>query len=113
MEVKAISRNLRISPMKGRDLARAIQGKTVGEALAITEFSRRKAAVLLSRTLKSAVSNAQNNERLDVDTLRVKSAIFDQGPSARRFRPRARGSASPIRKPTSHITIVLSDEGTN
>jgi len=110
MEVKAITRNVRISPLKGRDFARAIQGKSVHEALRMTEFSPRKAASLLSKTLKSALANAQHNDRLDVDTLRVKLAVFDEGPSMRRFRPRARGSASRIIKRTSHITIVLTDD---
>lgn len=109
MEVKAISRNLRISASKGRDLARAIKGKSVAEALKITEFSPRKAAALLSRTIQSAVANASHNHGLDVDDLIVVEAIFDRGVSMRRFRPRARGSASPIEKQTSHITVVLSD----
>lgn len=110
MEVQAISWNVRISASKGRDLARAVQGKRVAEALRITEFSPRKAAALLGRTLKSAMANAQHNAQLDVDTLRVKRAVFDEGPSMRRFWPRARGSASPIEKQTSHITVVLTDE---
>lgn len=109
MEVTAITRNIRISASKGRDLARALKGKSVSDALRITEFSPRKAARHLSRTLKSAMANAQHNARLDVDTLRVKSAVFDEGASMRRFWPRARGSASPIEKQTSHITIVLTD----
>lgn len=109
MEVKAISRNLRISASKGRDLAHAIKGKSVAEALTITEFSPRKAAVLLGKTIQSAVANASNNHGLDVDDLIVADATFDKGVSMRRFRPRARGSASPIEKQTSHITVVLSD----
>lgn len=110
MEVKAISKNVRISASKGRDLARAIVGKTAAEALNITEYSPRKAAALLKNTLKSAIANAQNNNGLDVDALRVKKAVFDEGVSMRRFWPRARGSASPIEKQTSHITVVLTDE---
>ena len=110
MEVKAVTRNVRLSASKGRDLARAIQGKTVGQALRITEFSPRKGALHLGKTLKSAMANAQNNAHLDVDTLRVKSAVFDEGASMRRFWPRARGSAAPIEKQTSHITVVLTDE---
>jgi large subunit ribosomal protein L22 len=82
----------------------------VADALRITEFSPRKAARHLGKTLKSAMANAQHNARLDVDALRVKQAVFDEGASMRRFWPRARGSASPIEKQTSHITIVLTDE---
>ena len=109
MEVKAISRNVRISASKGRDLARAVVGKSVGDALRITEFSPRKAAFLLGRTIKSAAANASHNAGLDVDALVVAKAVFDEGASQRRFWPRARGSASPIEKQTSHITGVLSD----
>ena len=109
MEVKAISKNVRMSASKGRDLARAIMGKKVSEALKITDFSPRKAAALLSRTIKSAAANASHNAGLDVDTLFVAKAVFDEGARLRRFWPRARGSASPIDKQTCHITVVLSD----
>ncbi|MGI5869583.1 MAG: 50S ribosomal protein L22 [Kiritimatiellia bacterium] len=109
MEVKAISKNVRISASKGRDMARAVVGKSVAEALKITEFSPRKAAALLGRTIKSAAANASHNYNMDVDELVVSKAVFDQGPSMRRYWPRARGSASPIQKQTSHITVVLSD----
>ncbi len=109
MEVKAISRNVRISASKGRDLARAIQGKSVSDALKITAFSPRKAAAVLSKTLKSAAANASHNHGLDVEDLLVVKAVFDEGASLRRSWPRARGSASPIEKQTSHITVVVSD----
>ena len=110
MEVKAIHRNARISASKGRDLARAVQGKRLGDALRIVDFSPRKAAGLLGRTLRSAAANASHNFGLDPDALRVRKAVFDEGPSMRRFWPRARGSASPIEKQTSHVTVVLTDE---
>ena len=76
----------------------------------ITEFNARKAALQIGKTLKSAIANAEHNEGLSVDQLVVKNAIVDGGPMMKRFRPRARGSASPIQKKTSHITIVLSDQ---
>ena len=110
MEVKAIHRNARISASKGRDLARAVQGKALSDALRIVDFSPRKAAGLLGRTLRSAAANASHNFGLDADALRVRKAVFDEGPSMRRFWPRARGSASPIEKQTSHVTVVLTDE---
>jgi len=110
MEVKAITRNVRISPDKGRDLARAITGKSVGAAIRIVQFSPRKAATILSQTLKSAMANAQHNNQLDVDKLSVKRCVFDEGPRMRRFWPRARGSASPIEKQFSHVTVVLTDD---
>jgi ribosomal protein L22, bacterial type len=109
MEVRAISKNNRISASKGRDLARAVQGKKVSEALKITEFSPRKAAAMLGRTIKSAAANASFNHGADVDRLYVVKAVFDEGASMRRHWPRARGSASPIEKQTSHITVVVGD----
>ena len=110
MEVKAITRNVRIGPRKARDLARAVMGRSVGDALRIVEFSPRKAATLLSKTLKSAMANAQHNHQLDVDTLNVKYCVFDEGSRMRRFWPRARGSASPIEKQLCHVTVILTDE---
>ena len=109
MEVKAISKNVRISASKGRDLARVIKGKRVSEAIKMMDFSPRKAAALLSRTIKSAAANASHNAGLDVDTLIVVTAVFDEGAKLRRYWSRARGSASPIDKQSSHITVVLSD----
>ena len=110
MEVKAITRNVRLSASKGRDLARAVQGKALSDALRIVDFSPRKAAGLLGRTLRSAAANASHNFGLDADALSVRKAVFDEGPSMRRYWPRARGSASPIEKQTSHVTVVLTDE---
>ena len=110
MEVKAITRGVRISASKGRDLARALKGKTLADALKTVDFSPRKAARILGRTLRSAAANASHNFGLDPDSLVVRKAVFDEGASMRRFWPRARGSASPIEKQTSHVTVVLTDE---
>ncbi|MCL2105328.1 MAG: 50S ribosomal protein L22 [Kiritimatiellaeota bacterium] len=110
-EVTAITRNVRMSAQKGRPLARECQGKPVAEALKIVEFSPRKAALILGKTLKSAVANAKNNANLDVDTLRVVLCVFDEGTRMRRFWPRARGSASPIAKRSCHCKVILSGEG--
>lgn len=109
MDIKAVTRYVRISPSKARNLARAIQGLSVSEALKIVQFSERKAAFLIGRTLKSAVANAENNAHLSAGDLRVKEAIVNPGPALRRHWPRARGSVSPIRKRTSHIRITLTD----
>jgi large subunit ribosomal protein L22 len=100
----------RISAFKAREVTREIQGHSASEALDLLAFSPKKAAVLVKKTLKSAIANAENNAELRVDTLLVKEAVVGEGPTFKRFRPRARGSASPIRKRTSHIRIVLSDE---
>ena len=84
--------------------------RQVEDALRITEFNARKAAIQIGKTLKSAIANAEHNNGLTMDKLFVKNAIIDGGPTMKRFRPRARGSASPIQKKTSHITIILSDK---
>jgi len=109
MEVIAVTRNCRMSATKGRPLAREVQGLPVADALKIVEFSPRKAATFLSATLKSAIANAKNNDNLDVDSLKVKLSVFDEGASMRRFWPRARGSASPIKKRLCHCKVVLTD----
>lgn len=110
MEVRSIYRYARISPKKARDVAREIQGLAVSDALDTLTFTPRKAAFLIGKTLKSAVANAENNHDLAADGLVVKEANVSEGPSFRRYKPRARGSASAIKKRTSHILIVLSDE---
>ncbi|HNX36623.1 MAG TPA: 50S ribosomal protein L22 [Kiritimatiellia bacterium] len=109
MEVTAITRNVRMSAQKGRPLARKCQGLPVAAALKVVEFSPRKAALVLSKTLKSAIANARNNANLDVDTLKVNLCVFDEGTRMRRFWPRARGSASPIAKRLCHCKVVLTD----
>jgi len=109
MEVTAITRNVRMSAQKGRPLARKCQGLTVAAALKVVEFSPRKAADVLSKTLKSAMANARNNASLDVDVLKVSLCVFDEGTRMRRFWPRARGSASPIAKRLCHCKVVLTD----
>ncbi|MBN1269046.1 MAG: 50S ribosomal protein L22 [Kiritimatiellae bacterium] len=110
MEVQAITKYVRMSASKARDMARAIQGRPVGEALAITQMSRRKAAFQIGKTLKSAIANAENNAKLSADALYVKEALIEDGPQMKRWQPRARGMAGPILKRTSHVRITLSDE---
>lgn len=110
MEVRSIYKTARVSPKKARDVAREIQGLPVSEALDALTFTPRKAAFLIGKTLKSAIANAENNHELAADNLVVKEANVSSGPSFRRFKPRARGSASAILKRTSHIKIILSDE---
>lgn len=109
MQVMAVTKYVRISPWKVRDLVRTIQGRTVADALKITEFSERKAAFQVGKTLKSAIANAEHNAGVSADELIVEKAVVEQGPTLKRWMPRARGSASPILKRTSHIRIVLTD----
>src|SRR5580700_1923200 len=110
MQVTSTYRFARISAFKAREVTREIQGRSASDALDVLAFSPKKAAVLVKKTLKSAIANAENNAELKVDTLLVKEAVVGEGPTFKRFRARARGSASPLRKRTSHIRIVLTDE---
>lgn len=112
MEVTALTKFTRISPKKAREVAREIVGMPAGEALETLKFIPRKAARLLSKTLASAIANAENNHNLSSDTLIVKSATIDEGPTFKRFKPVARGSAHPIRKRTSHMKVILTEQVT-
>ncbi len=110
MEVLSVYRGARISAFKARELTREIQGLAASAALDLIAFSPKKAALLVGKTLKSAIANAENNNELKVDTLVVKEATVGEGPTMKRSKSRARGSSSQIRKRTAHIRIVLSDE---
>jgi len=110
MEVRSIYKYARISPFKAREVTREIQGLPVSAALDLLAFTPKKVAFLISKTLKSAIANAENNANLKPDGLVVKEAIVGEGPTLKRIMPRARGSANRIQKRTSHIRIVLSDE---
>ena len=110
MEVRAVTKYVRISPQKATDFSRTIQGKPVAEALAMAELSPRKAARLFAKTLKSALANAENTHELKKEALTVKQAVANPGPMLKRFRPKARGMAGRIRKRMSHFTVVLTDE---
>jgi large subunit ribosomal protein L22 len=110
MEVRSTYKYARISAFKAREVTREIQGLPVSAALDLLAFTPKKAAFLVSKTLKSAIANAENNANLKPDGLVVKQAVVGEGPTLKRIMARARGSASPILKRTSHIRIVLSDE---
>lgn len=110
MQILSTYKYARISAFKARDVTRAIQGLPVAAALDIVAFSPKKAAGLVAKTLKSAIANAENNANLRADDLVVKEAVIGEGPTFKRSQPKARGSAGPIRKRTSHIRIVLTDE---
>ena len=110
MQVRSTTKYARISPKKMRDVAREIQGLAVSDALDTLTYTPRKAAHLIGKTLKSAIANAENNHELSADELIVGEAVIGEGPTLKRFKPRARGSAGAIRKRTSHIFITLTDE---
>lgn len=110
MEVRAIARQQRISPLKAREVAREIQGLSASRALDLLNFVPKKAATLIGKTLKSAVANAEHNNGLEPNSLVIKSAIVTEARHLARITQRAKGSASPIKRRSSHITIVLTDE---
>ena len=108
--VKAINKNVRTSPRKLALVCNFIKGKKADIALRDLEFSRKKIAKDVSKTVKSAISNAENNYQYDIDNLFVKEAYVGKSLIMKRFRPRAKGRASPIKKPFSRITIVLEEK---
>lgn len=110
MQITSLYRGARISAFKCREVTREIQGLPVGKALDILAFTPKKAALLVAKTLKSAIANAENNADLRADKLVVQEATVGEGPTMKRFRPRARGSAGPILKRTSHIRIIVTDD---
>ena len=109
MEVKAVVKYVRISPVKVRRLIQAIKGKPVEAGLNILKFMPQKAAGIVEKTVRSAVSNADQNPDIDVDMLVIRNIIVDQGPTLKRFRARARGRGTRILKRTAHITIILAE----
>lgn len=110
MLVKSIHRNARISAFKCREVTREIQGLPATDAMDLLRFVPKKAAGLVRKTLASAIANAENNNNLDPALLVVKEAVVGEAGTLKRFVPKARGSAGPIRKRSSHIRIILTDE---
>ena len=108
--VKAINKNVRSSPRKLALVLNFIKGKKAELALRDLEFTRKRIAKDVSKTVKSAISNAENNHQYDIDNLFVKEAYVGKSLVMKRFRPRAKGRASPIKKPFSRITIVLEEK---
>jgi large subunit ribosomal protein L22 len=110
MEVFAILKNVPMSAQKMREVVRQIQGLPALQAEAILKFVPRKGARLVAKTLHSAIANAENNNKLKPESLRVKEAVAGTATTIKRFTPKARGSAGPILKRRCHIKITLSDE---
>ena len=107
MEARAIARYVRVSPRKARIVVDLIRGKSVVRAREILAFTNRGVAETVEKTLNSAVANAENQHHVRPESLVVKTAYVDEGPTLKRIRPRAKGSASRINKRTSHITIIV------
>ena len=110
LTVKAINKNVRTSPRKLSLVLNFIKGKKADVALRDLEFSRKRIAKDVSKTVKSAISNAENNNQFDIDNLFIKEAYVGKSLVMKRFRPRAKGRASPIKKPFSRITVILEEK---
>ena len=110
MEVSASKKNIRMSPQKMREVVRQIQGLPALQAQAILAVVPRKGARVVAKTLKSAIANAENNNKANVETLIIKEAVAQTATTLKRFTPKARGSAGPILKRNCHVKIVLTDE---
>ena len=104
---RAVARHVRIAPMKARRVVNLVRGLPAKEALTVLQFAPQGASEQVYKVLASAIANAENNERLDPDALLVSEAFVDEGPTLKRFRPRAQGRAYRIRKRTCHITIAV------
>ncbi len=109
MEIVAKAKLMRISPIKMRIVGDLIKKKNVNEAMGILLFTPNKGAFILKKLLDSAIGNARQKKYVDVDTLYVKNVVVNEGPTMKRFLPRAMGRATPIRKRMSHITLVLDE----
>ena len=110
MEAKAHARSIRIAPRKVQLVVDLIRGKQVGEAIAILRHTPKAASPVVEKLLNSAIANAEHNYSLDVNKLVVSQVFVNQGPTMKRFRPRAMGRASRINKRTSHITLVVAEK---
>lgn len=109
METRAVAKYIRMSPQKARLVVSLIRGKGVDEALSMLTLTKKASAKVVTKVLKSALANAENTKKIDVDNLYVKRAFVDKGPVMKRMRARAQGRANIIKKMSSHITIVLDE----
>ncbi len=107
MESKAMARTIRIAPRKVRLVLDLIRGKDVQEAIAILKLTNKEASPVVEKVLMSAIANAEHNYDMDIDNLMIKEAFANEGPTLKRFRPRAQGRASKINKRTSHIHVTV------
>lgn len=110
MEAKAIAKTVRIAPRKARLVADLVRGKSVVEAVTILAHTNKAASPIIDKVIKSAAANAVNNHTMNEEKLFVKEILVNEGPTLKRFRPRAKGSASPIKKRTSHISVKLAEK---
>jgi large subunit ribosomal protein L22 len=109
MESSAVAKYVRLSPRKVRLIMDEIRGRKVEEAINMLTFTTQKGGKILKKLINSAVSNAQQNSNIDIDKLFVYRIFADEGPTLKRFSPRAQGRATQILKRTCHLTVVLND----
>lgn len=109
MEAKAIGKFIRVSPRKTRIVARNVVGRPVEDALNILKFTPQKGAEVVRAVMRSALANAEHNNGMNVDALIVKEILVNEGPTWKRFMPRAQGRATAIQKRTSHVTVILAE----
>jgi large subunit ribosomal protein L22 len=109
MKVRAIAKYIRVSPRKTRLLMKEIRGKKVQEALNLLTFAPQRGAPIVRKLINSALANASQYPDIDVDNLFIKHIYADEGPTLKRFRPRAMGRATRIRRRTSHLTVILDE----
>jgi large subunit ribosomal protein L22 len=110
METRAYLKGTRLSPQKAGLVANAIRGKSVQDAMDFLIFNKQKGSAVIKKLLESAIANGEHNNKSDIDLLSVKSIIVNQGMRLKRMKPRARGRADRIIKPTCHIEIILAEE---
>lgn len=110
MEVSAVLKGARLSAQKARLVADQVRGKSVEEALELLSFSTKKGAPIIKKVLNSAIANAEHNQGLDIDELKVSTIYVDEGQSLKRIRPRAKGRADRITKRSCHITVKVADK---
>ena len=110
MEVRAVSKYVRISPRKVHTVIGAVKGKSAENGIQILKFMPQKAATILEKIVRSAVANADHNADVDIDLLVIRNITADQGPTLKRWKARARGRGTRILKRTSHITVILAEE---
>lgn len=109
MESQATAKYVRVSPRKTRIIARNVKGMSIEAAMNVLRFTPNKPAGIILDVMRSALANAEHNANLDVDSLRVKEILVNEGPTWKRFMPRSQGRANTIRKRTSHITVILAE----
>jgi large subunit ribosomal protein L22 len=107
METRSVVRGVRLSADKGRLVADLVRGKKVDQALNILSFTNKRAAGIIKKALESAIANAEHNDGADIDELKVKSILVEQGATLKRFAARAKGRGNRISKPTAHIYITV------